>query len=306
MKWPPLGMSAIALVVFGASAVSGCSITTLPTQARDAALASVSSLFGKAKVCIHDAMQSYPVGEDLERFAEGLDLCAVPNLLGQSEAEIRSEFTPAGSGNFLTGTRQTGGRGTISAVTVGVGEAVAGVSRDSEIVAACWDVTLDLEEGEVVAYSDGECMPSVLDPFGRLEVLSIADIPQLPAGSSPESETDEWLRYDPDAAMAENERYRERVRLDDGAIARLETYVEPARQALGTLPLPPSTADVEEALRSIGAGFVQTVGGDGAGVGFGAAVEGGCLFGGIGMTGEIQLETGGHILDGGCLILYGH
>jgi hypothetical protein len=52
-------------------------------------------------------------------------------------------------------------------------------------------------------------------------------------------------------------------------------------------------------------GTVQTVD-NGTGVVFGAAASGGCLTGLVAPDGAVTVETGGMIMDGGCLAMSGH
>jgi hypothetical protein len=113
--------------------------------------------------------------------------------------------------------------------------------------------------------------------------------------------------YDPDAAMAENERYREEVPLAPGDQADLDTLVDPARTALEALPTPATVDDVVAALVSIGIHEpdIQTAD-NGTGVVFGAAAGGGCLRGLVAPDGAVTVEAGGFIMDGGCLAASGH
>lgn len=117
---------------------------------------------------------------------------------------------------------------------------------------------------------------------------------ELPPGCAP---------YDPDAAMAQNDRYRERMEMDAASLADNAALLERATTALQTLQAggPVSADSVRAALEEAGAVDVQLR--EGAGdVLFGAAVPGGCVYGDIdGPTGELTIDLGGVILDGGCL-----
>jgi predicted small secreted protein len=120
--------------------------------------------------------------------------------------------------------------------------------------------------------------------------------------------------YDPDAAMAENEHYRDRKDLTDEQAAAAVAPVAAATAALqpyadGTEPITENS--VVTALTE--AGFerdsIQTIfadRADGASVAFGISAEfGGCVFGGVSVR-ETTVAAGGYILDGGCLAMTGH
>ena len=135
--------------------------------------------------------------------------------------------------------------------------------------------------------------------------------PQSPTAACPRVEEmpnpHQCAAYDPDAAMRENERYREQRTISAQTRALLDTYVEPARTALESLRQPASMADITKALGSVGLDerAVQT---DvvGSGTRFGAAANGGCLTGFVSQDGTATISTGGAILDGGCLAMSGH
>jgi len=116
---------------------------------------------------------------------------------------------------------------------------------------------------------------------------------ELPAGCA---------GYDPDAAMAANESYRQRIDLAPDVRAAADELVPDARSALettrgsGTL-----TADaVRSALEDVGLRDVQTRSA-GTNVLFGAAApQGGCLYGSLSAE-TVIVDAGGYIRDGGCL-----
>ncbi|RUQ98175.1 hypothetical protein [Labedella endophytica] len=113
--------------------------------------------------------------------------------------------------------------------------------------------------------------------------------------------------YDPDAAMAENERYREQMPVDPATQADLDSYVEPARAALEALAPPASVEDVIAALASVGLdeSSIQTSD-HGTGIAFGALASGGCVTGSVSLDGAVTVQAGGLIMDGGCLAADGH
>ena len=121
---------------------------------------------------------------------------------------------------------------------------------------------------------------------------------ELPPGCIP---------YDPEAAMAENERYRERIELDEAATSENTRAAGPVLAALEALRTGGEvTVDgVERTLEEAGLSDVQVLGSDGR-VAFGAkGPAGGCLFGGA-TTDVVTVEVGGYIRDGGCLANEGH
>ncbi|MBT2533245.1 hypothetical protein J7E83_14170 [Arthrobacter sp. ISL-48] len=107
--------------------------------------------------------------------------------------------------------------------------------------------------------------------------------------------------------MAENEVYRKERPVDAGSQAKLDSYIAPAQEALGKIPLPATQEGVKNALASVGLSRsdVQTDE-SGRGVRFGVSAGGGCLNGFVGNEGQLQVGTGGFILDGGCLAMSGH
>lgn len=113
--------------------------------------------------------------------------------------------------------------------------------------------------------------------------------------------------YDPDAAMAENERYREELPVDADAQVALDELVEPARTELEALPVPATVDDVVAALASVGLreSAIQTLD-NGTGVVFGAGAAGGCITGWVELDGTVTVEASGFIMDGGCLAMPGH
>ncbi|MFB4349930.1 hypothetical protein [Microbacterium sp. CR_7] len=112
----------------------------------------------------------------------------------------------------------------------------------------------------------------------------------------------ECAPYDPDHAMAQNDRYRERMDLDEDArvaaaqpAADLQRSLE-ALRASGSI----SVDAVERALGDAGLADPQ-VRGDERAVAFGAvAPQGGCVFGELRADG-VAVDVGGYIMDGGCL-----
>ena len=114
--------------------------------------------------------------------------------------------------------------------------------------------------------------------------------------------------YDPDAAMAENEGYRQKRPVSAEVQAQLDAYVGRARTALEGLKQPATVADVKRALGSIGLDEREVQTDDiGTGIRFGASSgTGGCVTGSVGVDGTVYLSTGGGIMDGGCLAMSGH
>ncbi|MET4622175.1 hypothetical protein ABIE18_003644 [Arthrobacter sp. 2762] len=125
------------------------------------------------------------------------------------------------------------------------------------------------------------------------------------AGTEPRTDST-CAQYDGEAAMAANETYRQRRKLTPEMRAQLDAYVGPARKALDSLTRPPNADDVEMAFTALSLKEVQTDDG-GNGVRFGVTVPiGGCLYGYVPLTGPATVETGGGIMDGGCLDMVGH
>ncbi len=113
----------------------------------------------------------------------------------------------------------------------------------------------------------------------------------------------ECVPYDPDAAMALNDLYRQRIELPADVTADITAYVVPVTDALEELREagPPFTeAAVRAALEAEGLASVQTRSGAGD-VLFGAQPPaGGCVYGALEAE-QVTVEAGGYIMDGGCL-----
>lgn len=112
----------------------------------------------------------------------------------------------------------------------------------------------------------------------------------------------ECAPYDPDAAMAANDRYRDRMGIEDEARAAAEEVsadvVAALRAAAAEKPL--TAEDVAAVLGEVGALSPQ-IRTEARSVLFGATgPKGGCLFGEVSGT-SVSVEVGGYILDGGCL-----
>lgn len=110
----------------------------------------------------------------------------------------------------------------------------------------------------------------------------------------------ECAPYDPDAAMAQNDRYRERMEMDAADQAANQELVDALTAALEGLDRAALSEDaVRSAILEVGAADVQ-LRGDARAYLFGAIVPGGCVYGSVEQT-AVTVELGGFILDGGCL-----
>lgn len=112
----------------------------------------------------------------------------------------------------------------------------------------------------------------------------------------------ECAPYDPDHAMAQNDRYRERMDLGEEERAAAAQPVAELQQSLEALRASGSISvdAVEQALDDAGLSDPQVLGDERA-VAFGAvAPQGGCVFGELRADG-VTVDAGGYIMDGGCL-----
>lgn len=112
----------------------------------------------------------------------------------------------------------------------------------------------------------------------------------------------ECAPYDPDEAMAANDRYRERMELDQDAAAANEQAMVPAADALEVVRASGdiTVESVREALERAGLTDPQ-VREDYSRVLFGASgPAGGCIHGEVAAH-AVTIDVGGYILDGGCL-----
>lgn len=145
---------------------------------------------------------------------------------------------------------------------------------------------------------------------GAASPTPTAACPESVWGSTP----DGCAPFDPDDAMAENERYRERHPLTDAQLADAALPLETAAATLSPFAQPGATVTQEAVIDALAdAGFppnsIQTLVAertDGTAVAFGISAEfGGCLFGEVSARG-LTIEAGGYINDGGCLPAIGH
>jgi len=145
--------------------------------------------------------------------------------------------------------------------------------------------------------------PSSASPTASPSPTPTAACPQVEGAELPP----ECAAYDPDNAMAQNERYRDRVELSDESRDAAEKPAADVRAALEALRTSGgiSVDAVEEAFVAQGLIDIQTIGDERA-VAFGAAApEGGCIYGEVSAD-MVSVEIGGVIMDGGCLPAVGH
>lgn len=112
----------------------------------------------------------------------------------------------------------------------------------------------------------------------------------------------ECAPYDPDQAMAQNERYRDRMEISPEAAAAAESVAASLRPMLEALRTSESISvgAVEQAITDAGLAHPQ-VRDDYGDILFGVdGPDGGCLFGAVTADG-VSVEVGGYIMDGGCL-----
>lgn len=108
--------------------------------------------------------------------------------------------------------------------------------------------------------------------------------------------------YDPDQAMAQNDRYRDRMEISAEAAAVAESLAAPLRADLESLRTSGAVSvdAVEQAITDGGLEHPQ-VRDDHGDVLFGVGgPEGGCVFGAMTVD-AVSVEVGGYIMDGGCL-----
>ncbi|NYF16288.1 hypothetical protein HDC37_001102 [Microbacterium sp. AK009] len=133
---------------------------------------------------------------------------------------------------------------------------------------------------------------------GAGSVSPTAACPAVPGVELPP----ECAPYDPDAAMAANDGYRERMPLSDDAVAANREVLPEVVVALDSLRSDGAVTpeSVVATLHDAGLTDVQTRG-ESDGFLFGAmGAAGGCFYGEISAQ-AVQIEVGGLLLDGGCL-----
>ncbi|WP_292703949.1 hypothetical protein [Microbacterium sp. 69-10] len=121
--------------------------------------------------------------------------------------------------------------------------------------------------------------------------------PQIDAADLPP----DCVPYDPDDAMAQNERYRDRMEMPASSRAAAEEAVDALRPALEQLRAngEVSPDSVQVALQDAGLDGIQMIG-DERGTEFSAnGPEGGCIFGVV-SDDPLTVEVGGYVMDGGC------
>ncbi|MGQ7312575.1 hypothetical protein ACUOFU_12780 [Microbacterium arabinogalactanolyticum] len=108
--------------------------------------------------------------------------------------------------------------------------------------------------------------------------------------------------YDPDNAMAQNERYRDRMEMSAASRAAAEEAVVALRPALEQLRAKGEVSpdSVQAALQDAGLDGIEMIG-DERGTEFSAnGPAGGCIFGVVSDDPLTTVEAGGHVMDGGC------
>lgn len=129
-----------------------------------------------------------------------------------------------------------------------------------------------------------------------LECVSDADFETGLCGTSPEELRDMNLSY------------ADRLEFtgDIHAATNVATQVRLALEPLAPTVPAPSADQVAGALTAVSADVVVSTNAvRTAGIAFGLAVEGGCVFGAV-HDGAVEVEIGGYVKDGGCLASYGH
>lgn len=140
--------------------------------------------------------------------------------------------------------------------------------------------------------------PSAITPTPTPTPTPAAACPEMPGVDLPP----ECVAYDPDAAMAQNDRYRERLEMtpdDQAGNADAIAGATAALESVRTAGAPFTEEAVRAALESAGIRDVQ-VRADYGRILFGAGVSGGCVYGSLDES-SVTVELGGYILDGGCL-----
>lgn len=162
------------------------------------------------------------------------------------------------------------------------------------LLAGCATATTGLSTASPTASASATASPSPTPTAACPQVEGV----ELPPDCAP---------YDPDNAMAQNDRYRDRVDLSEASRAAAERPATEIRTALEALRTSGdlSVDAVEDAISDAGLSDIQIIGDERA-VAFGvAAPEGGCIFGEVSAD-VLSVEVGGIIMDGGCLPAVGH
>ncbi|WP_157550832.1 MULTISPECIES: hypothetical protein [Microbacterium] len=162
------------------------------------------------------------------------------------------------------------------------------------LLAGCATATTGLSTASPTASASSTASPSPTPTAACPQVEGV----ELPPDCAP---------YDPDNAMAQNDRYRDRVDLSEASRAAAERPATDIRTALEALRTSGdlSVDAVEDAISDAGLSDIQIIGDERA-VAFGvAAPEGGCIFGEVSAD-VLSVEVGGIIMDGGCLPAVGH
>ncbi|MET0590194.1 MAG: hypothetical protein ABWZ77_03370 [Naasia sp.] len=127
--------------------------------------------------------------------------------------------------------------------------------------------------------------------------------PAVPHDSGPR----DCSEYDPEQAMEQNQRYKQQREISAETSERLQANLGPVREALESLPEPPTPEAVTTAFTDLGLGMAVQTDDNGNAVRFGvAAGDGGCITGYVGYDGVVAADHGGTIEDGGCLVMSGH
>ncbi|GAB3633301.1 hypothetical protein GCM10027421_26540 [Microbacterium shaanxiense] len=142
------------------------------------------------------------------------------------------------------------------------------------------------------------CAPQPFAPGQASTPAPTVACPQVEGAELPA----ECAPYDPDQAMVQNERHRDRMEMSAEAAAAAEALAAPLRQVLEELRASGgvSVDAVTQAIAAAGLELPQ-VREDHGDVLFGVdGPEGGCVFGVV-TAAAVSVEVGGYIMDGGCL-----
>lgn len=169
-----------ALAAAGAAALAssllvGCGQDAV-TAARAEADASLRRSLGTAIACVRDHAADLVAAQAGGRLAEALTPCAGTTFLDQSDDAILASSRPLFRDHTMAISSELSGTDLVlSFYTDGAGLAEAGVSRDRALIAACWEVAVTGETGDVGEPTSTPCKASVVTRLNPSDQVPVED-----------------------------------------------------------------------------------------------------------------------------------
>lgn len=165
-----------ALIGIAVLALASCTIG-LPDDARIASLQAVANKLDEADQCIPKEVQANPESRAVSDFAAALGSCVNVFLLAKTADEIRDQFRPSGSGNYLVSAVGDDSNATLTILSAGVGRAISGAWNQDHTTLVCWSLEIDLTARTVETPVDVSCENELIEPWSNpKDTLALDDV----------------------------------------------------------------------------------------------------------------------------------